>query len=221
MTEYHQLRTRIQDLISAQEEKKNLEKKQTESQMKKIEETDERLKVLASKVMSETILPCLEVLEECFDDVRIQPPSSEHWVSILFNTEQRYPATVMMDLGVSVDPVSGKLHLVYRFRITPILMEYQGEDTLSLGLEAFDKAKACAFVEEKVFQASRAYLELQNHPAYLKENLVTDPVCGMTVNRAQAASVEYQGKTYYFCVDACRERFLKDPVRYTGSGSRR
>lgn len=49
----------------------------------------------------------------------------------------------------------------------------------------------------------------------------TDPVCGMDLEESQAkASTEYQGKTYYFCADACREEFEAYPEQYAlGAGS--
>lgn len=44
---------------------------------------------------------------------------------------------------------------------------------------------------------------------------VTDPVCGMQIKvEKAAATVEYQGKTYYFCTEACRRQFEQDPARY-------
>src|SRR4051794_12618793 len=42
-----------------------------------------------------------------------------------------------------------------------------------------------------------------------------DPVCGMTVDPADAAgSHRYNGKTYYFCNPSCLERFKADPQKY-------
>jgi uncharacterized protein len=35
----------------------------------------------------------------------------------------------------------------------------------------------------------------------------TDPVCGMTVDRAKALRLERDGVTYYFCGPGCRDRF--------------
>lgn len=44
---------------------------------------------------------------------------------------------------------------------------------------------------------------------------VVDPVCGMTIDPANAAEHrEYQGATYYFCSANCAQRFDADPVRY-------
>ena len=42
-----------------------------------------------------------------------------------------------------------------------------------------------------------------------------DPVCGMTVARDDmAGETSYQGKTYYFCSPACKQRFDTDPARF-------
>jgi Cu+-exporting ATPase len=45
-----------------------------------------------------------------------------------------------------------------------------------------------------------------------------DPVCGMTVEPADAAgSSEYQGQTYYFCHPSCLERFKSAPDEFVAS----
>src|ERR1700756_1638445 len=41
-----------------------------------------------------------------------------------------------------------------------------------------------------------------------------DPVCGMKVDPKDAEIFEYQGKTYYFCCDGCREAFQENPAEY-------
>jgi Cu+-exporting ATPase len=44
---------------------------------------------------------------------------------------------------------------------------------------------------------------------------VVDPVCGMTIDPADAVGhTEYKGKTYYFCNDSCLERFRADPAQF-------
>ena len=40
---------------------------------------------------------------------------------------------------------------------------------------------------------------------------VIDPICGMTVNTATALHVERDGKTFYFCSEHCREKFISEP----------
>ena len=47
--------------------------------------------------------------------------------------------------------------------------------------------------------------------------MVTDPVCGMRIEDAEAAgTAEYEGTTYYFCSEMCRDTFVADPAAYAG-----
>ena len=47
------------------------------------------------------------------------------------------------------------------------------------------------------------------------EGGVIDPVCGMTVDpKAGKPQADYQGRTYYFCCNGCRTKFLADPQKY-------
>ncbi len=49
--------------------------------------------------------------------------------------------------------------------------------------------------------------------------MVTDPVCGMKLDSSQAAAqLTYEGATYYFCSQDCRQTFEKNPKQYVGSG---
>ena len=44
------------------------------------------------------------------------------------------------------------------------------------------------------------------------EAATKDPVCGMNVDAATALHVERDGKTFYFCSDHCRQKFLSTPA---------
>ena len=49
----------------------------------------------------------------------------------------------------------------------------------------------------------------------LQPTQARDPVCGMTVDPAQAAgSALYQGQTYHFCSKGCAAKFQADPEKY-------
>lgn len=44
---------------------------------------------------------------------------------------------------------------------------------------------------------------------------VTDPVCSMKINKSDAvATVEHEGKTYYFCSQDCADSFKQSPEDY-------
>ena len=42
-----------------------------------------------------------------------------------------------------------------------------------------------------------------------------DPVCGMEIDPEKGeCTAKYEGKTYYFCCDDCKEAFVEDPEAY-------
>src|SRR5688572_24837961 len=47
---------------------------------------------------------------------------------------------------------------------------------------------------------------------------VVDPVCGMTIDPADAVGhADFEGHTYYFCSDNCLERFRANPRQFVES----
>jgi Cu+-exporting ATPase len=78
--------------------------------------------------------------------------------------------------------------------------------------EICEKMKACE--NEKEMRGGRARISRKGGKITIK---VTDPVCRMTIDDSEAvATSAYKGKRYYFCSQACREDFDKDPGSYTG-----
>lgn len=52
-------------------------------------------------------------------------------------------------------------------------------------------------------------------PRMEKRRLVTDPVCGMKIDPDTVYSkIEYEGRTLYFCSQACEEEFKRNPRKY-------
>ena len=44
-----------------------------------------------------------------------------------------------------------------------------------------------------------------------------DPVCGMQIEEQDVAGqTEHEGRTYYFCSTACKDKFEASPEEYTG-----
>jgi len=46
-------------------------------------------------------------------------------------------------------------------------------------------------------------------------NTAIDPVCGMSVDKNDAAaSAHYEGNKYYFCSTECKTKFQQSPEQY-------
>jgi putative intracellular protease/amidase/YHS domain-containing protein len=63
--------------------------------------------------------------------------------------------------------------------------------------------------------ANAAYLNVKIRPGFEE-----DPVCGMDVKKGELKA-DYKGTTYYFCMDSCRQRFLKSPEGFVGPAPQR
>lgn len=51
--------------------------------------------------------------------------------------------------------------------------------------------------------------------------MVKDPVCKMMIDEKNAvASSTHKGKTYYFCAKVCKEKFDKEPEKFTEKDER-
>lgn len=48
----------------------------------------------------------------------------------------------------------------------------------------------------------------------LREERVTDPICGMEIVPSQSIEYEYAGEKYYFCNPSCEKEFKRNPERY-------
>lgn len=46
------------------------------------------------------------------------------------------------------------------------------------------------------------------------KDAVQDPVCRTWLPNTSGPSMTYEGVTYYFCGEMCRQEFAKDPARY-------
>ena len=46
-----------------------------------------------------------------------------------------------------------------------------------------------------------------------------DPVCNMEIDEQSAAGrSQYQGETYYFCTESCKDEFDQNPQQYANKG---
>lgn len=48
--------------------------------------------------------------------------------------------------------------------------------------------------------------------------MAKDPVCGMEVEAEKAVEAEFNSLTYYFCSEACRDKFEENPQLHLKEG---
>jgi YHS domain-containing protein len=85
----------------------------------------------------------------------------------------------------------------------------------------------CAGCEKKFKEDPEMYVSGEGRSEHMssehmeqeQNGEVVDPVCGMTIKKDEAKfSYEYKGTTYYFCMEGCKDKFVKNPEEYIKAG---
>ncbi len=215
MPQYQELRARLEEILSKRQAEKQRGQREIEDRMAGIERREKLFQELAPRLFKNLIEPKLKMLEEYFQDARYQPSEDGQGGKVIFNRDRRFDASATLNMGLALDTAADTASITYQLHIIPILFTFQAEDSFAFPLEGVHEGRIRAFVEKKILESVENYLKLTEERGYQKDSMVADPVCGMTINRLDAAaSFVYEGNTYYFCVPACRDRFLENPQRF-------
>jgi Cu+-exporting ATPase len=174
------------------------------------------------RVMDSVICPRIKKVAEFFPNAKLSPATGTLNSHLLcqFDKVPDFPATTSLRFAISPDADVRNAILTYDLEILPIYFQFQGHDQLVMPLGEIDDRCVGQWVESKLLGFMDAYVRLQTLDQYQIENRVTDPVCGMQINRAAAVGdVEYDGRRYYFCHDECRQRFVADPQSFLSKGT--
>jgi YHS domain-containing protein len=219
MDDLTDLERKIKDKLSLSEERERLHRNHVQQQMTEAELRAKQYTTSADRLIQEVIHPRMEKLKSLFENARAsETRCSRHVCCLQFEHTPRFPATAFLEFGVSRDGEIKKVILQFEMEVLPAFTTFERKDELSMPLDEVDDQKAAAWVEAKVLQFVDSYLQLETLSPYQQENIVTDPVCGMRVNKVFApAQMAHRGKTYYFCLPECQARFAENPERYAGS----
>jgi YHS domain-containing protein len=219
MADLIDLERKIKEKLSLSEERQHLQRDHLQQQMAEAEARHQRYTAQADRLMQEVIRPRMEKLSFLFANARIsEARSSRHTCCYQFEHTTRFPATAHLEIGVTRDGEIKTVALLSELEILPVFFPLAGRDQLTMLLDEVDQEKAAAWVDARILHFVDTYLRLETSNHYQEENLVTDPVCGMRVNKAFApAQMTYHGQTYYFCIAECRARFAENPERYLAS----
>jgi YHS domain-containing protein len=186
---------------------------QVDSQMKRLLEKRERFNSTAQRFLTSIVYPRMQELSRRFDNSRLKEFDNTKGFRCVceFTPTELFPAAVSLDIALSSSGLYEHLDAHYDLEISPVLMEYTRYEGRTFNFESAScEEEISQWVETKLLDFVETYLQLETHPEYQKENIVTDPVCQMRFPIAQAAArIEQKGRPVYFCSEVCRENFQK------------
>ncbi|MFO0890938.1 MAG: YHS domain-containing protein [Isosphaeraceae bacterium] len=222
MNDLSLLDRRLREKKQTAQERARLHQRHMRERMGEIDRYYEDFATIADRVAEQLIRPRMELLASYFDNAEPLPGGDEahrHHCRYRFGHTERFPATGTLDLAVCPDADSKKVVVLYSLEILPLLFRFDGSDRIEFALDGVDEPRLITWLEEQIGLAFDVLNRVEEAEPYQRDNTVTDPVCGMQINKAWASSrMEYSGETYYFCVEECREKFAGDPQRYARHG---
>ena len=216
MANLSDLEQRIREKLTRSEEQRLLRRSHLREHMTELDQRLHRFTAVADRLIALIIRPRLEQLAKSFAELNpAKWVCTRHTCQLRFEHTPRFPATATVELGVSRDGEANTVSVQWCESLVPLFFPVQGGDQLVLPLDSVDVDRTAAWVDAKLLAFVDDYLRVETTDPYQAENVVTDPVCCMSLNKLHAgAASEYEGVKYYFCVEECRKKFAEDPGRY-------
>ncbi len=207
MADTNTLASRIDAEFSAAEQK--VKQFQAE-QVQEHQQRQKRLERLGQvfEQMQEVWRPRLELLVKKFGDrVQVKPRVVPTTREVTLDFKSRV-ANVRLKFSACTDRDVRKLILSYDLEIIPVLMRFNPHSEVEFPLDAIDSEAATKWVDDRIVEFVRTYFAISENATYLKDEMVEDPVAHVSFPRfAAAATLEWQGKKFYFIGDETRRQF--------------
>jgi YHS domain-containing protein len=211
------LEQEIRQRLDAAAMRRNATKTEIHLDMQLREEQAAQFEAASTHVIQTVVRPRLSKLTNLFPNARTYETKRQAGYSLIcaFEHTVDYPATASVTVSISTDWEMQKVILSFRVEIIPVFVRPPEQDECLYSLDSVDDDSIASWLDANVIKFVDTYLQLGELEQYQRENIVTDPVCGMRINRRDAEEqVDFDGRTYYFCVPECKSKFLVDPPRY-------
>lgn len=217
MSDLDPLEARLDAMLRTTEEQRVQWQQHAHERMRENEEKAGRFNKAAVLLMTTVIRPRMELVVRKFKNASlvVADAAAAYRCACTFDHTTQFPASTRLEFAAGPDDRLEQLIISYHLEILPVFISFKGMDQIAFPLNAVDEKLAAAWIDDRLADFTAAYLQLETGHAYQQENMETDPVCGMPVNRNWAAAqMEYAGRIYYFCIEDCRTRFAAEPERY-------
>ena len=209
MADTNTLASRIDAEFSAAEQK--VKQFQTE-QVQEHQQRQKRLEQLGRLFdeLSGIWKPRMELLVKKFgDQVQAKPRLVPTTREVTLDFKSR-AANVRLKFSACTDRDVRKLILNYNLEIIPVLMKFNPHSEAEFPLDAVDREAATKWLDDRIVEFVRTYFAIGENAAYLKDEMVEDPIAHVSFPRyAAAATLEWRGHKFYFIGEETRQEFVK------------
>jgi YHS domain-containing protein len=130
--------------------------------------------------------------------------------SVTFDVKTELAGVVKLGFRLTHDSDVRRILLDYNLDITPAFFRFNPHARLEVPLEAYDEAAVGTWLDDRIIEFAKAYLELHDTKQHQERAMVSDPVAGISFPKHfAAATLEHDGTTHYFVSEESRREFAK------------
>jgi YHS domain-containing protein len=209
MSDVNELSRRIEGAFSAVKEKAQKEVKQ------RLQEHQERQELLkeyekAQARIVEIAKPRLEVLaKRAGDRVKVTPTVMNTRRAAAFDF-QSPKARITLTFSVSPDREMKRAVVEYDLKIIPILWKFESHAEFNTPIAGPDAEGLTKWLDERIMTFVDLFIQIHESELFDKAEMVEDPVAKISFPKfAAGASLEQNGKSYFFIDETTKAEFTK------------
>ena len=130
--------------------------------------------------------------------------------AVTLDVKSDLAGVIRLSFGLSHDSDVRTIMLDYNLEIIPAFFRFNPHDRLEMPLDAYDEAGVGSWLDDRLVEFANSYLEMHATKEHQIRAMVSDTVAGMSFPKHYAAAtLDYDGATYYFISEDTRREFAK------------
>lgn len=212
---------RLASLLDDAAERRAQEQMRREAEMAEVEPRRLRFEQIACSWVNDLVIPRLRALARALPQAGdIEHVDGGRSARLSVGSSEAYPVAASLTVSIAPDARYERASVHVQPLLIPMLVGHPSASCCKFAIDTEDAQPLARFLDDQLMVFAESYLRVREPDSpYQRSSLVTDPVCGMTFHRADAAeSHEYEGRRFFFCARSCAERFRESPDRILKSG---
>jgi len=183
-----------QDRLKEYQERQGLLKEYEKAQAKIVEITKPRLEALAKRAG---------------DRAKVTPTVSQTHRSAKFEFRSD-KAFMTLTFSVAPDQQVKNAVVEYDLKVIPVLWKFNSHSEFSTPIAKVDADGLAKWVDDRILDAVKLYIEINEGELFDKAEMVEDPVAKISFPKfAAGATLDQGGKTYFFIDETTKAEFAK------------
>lgn len=217
MNDMASLEQRLASLLADAAVRRAQEQTQREAEMKEVEPRRLHFEGIACTWVTELVLPRLRTLAQALPrSGDIEHVTGSRAARLRVGSSEAYPVAASLTVSIAPDARYERASVHVQPLLIPMLVGHPSASCLEFAMDVADERALARFLDDQFMVFAESYVRIREPDSpYHRSTLVTDPVCGMTFHRSDAAeSHEHEGRLYHFCAPSCAERFRRSPSSF-------